>query len=467
MDEDVSLRDYQIADLAFYIANPRCMNLSDPGTGKTPSVCVMQWHLWESERCRTIWVMPKSLLQKNKSELHRFTNFTDEQVVIVDGPKAAKQLSSSKAVVFLMGFRRFALMVERDQVPEGVNAIHVDEVHMGFGGHNSKQTQALYKVMRNCKYYLAMSGTLVNGRLDTVYPTIHIIEPRYYPSYESFMSYHAWLDEYDRPVMWRNHEKISKILGNHGIRRTFEMCYGKEAKVELKELVQMSDEQRVIYEELEATATLELEKFIVDGTLPGVNYIRLRQVMEHPNQFPDLTNPGEYIDILKGGLTAKEERIQIHLEDHARTGKPLVIFSPLVPQHDRMKILCQKAGLSVAVMNGKVTGRARDEVDEGFRSGKYQVIVCSPAVASVGFNWQHSGEHEVDHVIFAAMDPVDTAYLQAYRRFMRGVRETPLRITVLEYERSIDQRVFEIIKNKSRDAQKVDPSRPTLEFETT
>ena len=57
------LRDYQIADLAYYIANPRCMNLSDPGTGKTPSVCVMQFHLWVNEQARTAWAISRTGLR--------------------------------------------------------------------------------------------------------------------------------------------------------------------------------------------------------------------------------------------------------------------------------------------------------------------------------------------------------------------------------------------------------------------
>jgi hypothetical protein len=37
----VFLRDYQVADLAFYFGNKKCLNLLQRSTGKTPSVCVM------------------------------------------------------------------------------------------------------------------------------------------------------------------------------------------------------------------------------------------------------------------------------------------------------------------------------------------------------------------------------------------------------------------------------------------
>lgn len=108
MDPNVSLRVDQVADLSIYIRDRKVLNLSDPGTGKTPSVCVMQYFRWNEEGNGTVWVMPKSLLRKNKRELLRFTNFNKDQVVIVDGtPKQVEAQLKSGAAVFLMGPRRF------------------------------------------------------------------------------------------------------------------------------------------------------------------------------------------------------------------------------------------------------------------------------------------------------------------------------------------------------------------------
>ena len=82
------LRPFQIEDLAFYIhRGPRTANLSDPGVGKTPSVCVYQDYLWAEHGARSAWVMPKSLLQKNYDELLRFTRFTPDDLSIIDGTK--------------------------------------------------------------------------------------------------------------------------------------------------------------------------------------------------------------------------------------------------------------------------------------------------------------------------------------------------------------------------------------------
>ncbi|MGQ7794687.1 SNF2-related protein [Faunimonas sp. B44] len=461
MDPNVSLRDYQIADLAYYIANPKCMNLSDPGTGKTPSVVVMQWHLWANEKAGTVWSQPKSLLKKNKDEIHRFTHFEDDEVVIVDGTpkKVRKLLASPRAKVFLMGFDRFALSWR--ELPDFVKAHHIDEFHMGFGGDGSRRTQELYLSDRKMKWFLPMTGTLVNGKLSSAYPAIKIIEPRYYGSYHGFMNYHGVYDIDNKLVGWKNHGKLAAIFSRHAIRRTFDQVYGPEAKVVLTEVVDMHPRQRELYDEFKEKAVLELEKFYVDGTQPGVAFIRARQITEHPQCFPDLTDPGKFVDIIDG-MPGKEERLEIHITDHVRTGKPLVIFAAMVPQQEAIGRLAAKLGMRVAVINGKTSAKERAAIDEAFRSGELNCLVCSPRVAAVGFNWQFCGGVEVPHVIFASLDFLDTTFLQAYRRMMRDKRQSPLLITILEYAASLDQRLFEIIKVKSEDAHKVDPTRPEL-----
>ena len=140
------LRDGQIADLAFYMTQPRCMNLSDPGTGKTPSVCAwFQW-LWAEVKIKSAWAMPLSLLEKNKAEILEFTGFKPEDVVIVAGTATQREKQFARpGKVFLMGFDCFS--TNWRLLPPDVRALAVDELHMGYGGNYSKRTQNLYEAM--------------------------------------------------------------------------------------------------------------------------------------------------------------------------------------------------------------------------------------------------------------------------------------------------------------------------------
>lgn len=435
------LRTDQVADLALRMATPKGGLLNDPGTGKTPTVCVYIEWIFRETGLPTVWVMPKAILQKNFDELLVFSNIRPEQIAMVDGPNWKKELARPGIVVYLMGPTRFRL--SHKELPRA-GALVGDETHKYWTTNQSATTQALYKFMKNTPRFVAMTGTLISGRLDSAYPVIHVIEPRHYGSYQGFLNTHAVQDDYGTVVAWKNPGHLAEILGRYCSRRSFESVHGKEAKLIINELCEMSPKQKAAYDEFADKALLELEDSFLTGATGGVFAIRCRQLLAHPETY----------GIDPGTPTGKDERLQIHLDDHERSGKPLVIFASLVPEQERIYRQVQATGMTVALINGNVTGKKRMEAEKAFREGKYQVLVCSPVVADVGFNWSH-----VDTMVFASLDYMDTTFSQAFRRAIRGPRETPLLIYVLEYRNSIDQRIFQIIERKSKLAASVDATR--------
>jgi hypothetical protein len=425
----------------------------------------MQYFMWTQNGVGTVWAQPKSLLKKNKRELLRFTDFTDADVAIVDGtPKQVEKALNSGAKVFLMGFRRLTLCWR--QLPSYVKAVHVDEFHMGYKSADSQNSLALFKMFDSGRmtHFIPMTGTLIDGKLTSAYPAIRVVEPRYYMSHENFLLYHGIKDLDGKVVAWKNHEKLSKIFGRHAILRTFASVHGEQEVVHIPEMVDMEDKQRFYYDKFHDDAVLELENFYLDGTLPGVAFTRARQLMEHPIEFPDLANPGQFIDILKGEPTGKEERLKVHFEEHYLNEKPLIIFTPLIPQQNRVAKLLEQAGISYVVINGSITQKQRDANSDAFEEGRVQAVLGTPMTASFGYNWQFSGKKEVEHMIFTSLDFSDATFVQARQRAIRGKRSSPLRLTTLEYISSLDQHICSIIYRKSKDANKVDPSRPVLQL---
>lgn len=464
----MKLRPDQLEDLTTLIANPKHGLWHEPAVGKTPTACVYTRYLQERLGVTSVWTQPKSIMEKNRQELIRWTQWSPNDVVIVDGtPAQVQKQLQSQAKVFLMGPARFRLC--HHMLPERVQALTADEVHLkGFSGPESKQSEALYSFFKKRgRFYLPMSGTLVSGKPDTAYPSIRVIEPRYYGTYEQFRAYHHEYNPWTGYLEgYRNLEKLREILLRHGIRRTFASVYGAESKVVFVERVELAPRQKEVYEEFEATALLELERFWVEGTQPGVGFIRARQILEHPNCFPDLTKPGsgETVDIINGEMPGKEQRLEIHFQDHINTGEPVVVFATLVPQQKSIAALGESMGMRVAIMNGQTPTKRRFEIDEEFRAGKIDLLICSPEVAGVGYNWQFAGDKEVSHCIFASLDYLDTSFLQNYRRFIRGKRNCPLRITILLYDAPLEDRVVDISRRKSAMAKQVDETRDELVF---
>lgn len=442
------LRDYQVVDLSFYMQEPRCLNTSDPGTGKTPSVCTYASYQWFELKNRVVWTQPNGLLKKNRDEMLEFSDFKPEDVVIVTGDRNKRlKLMKSDAKVFLMGFRTFSdHWQDILEFHPDIDCLLVDELHMGYGGHTSQRTQNLYAAMEKIKYFVGMTGTIINGRLSSIYPSMQIIDPELYPGgYEGFMYQHAIEDDYGRVVAWRDTKKIAGFLGNYAIRHSFEEVYGPEAKVIIHEKVDMDPAQRAAYEEFEAAALLELEETWLDGSAnQAVFTIRCRQIMEHPQTL------GAPLDQIK--MTGKEERLLVHLENCKQSGKPMIVFGALVPQLERIAEIAKGVGLRVGLIHGGVSTTKRFEIDEKFRAGEIDLVVASPSTTAVGYNWGH-----VDTIVFVSLDYMDASFRQGYRRAIRGVREKALLIYILQYEDcEVEDRIFDIVQRKADMAHEVD-----------
>lgn len=446
----MELRPYQIEHLAKYMALKRIGNLSDPGTGKTPPTCVFMGWLWREKGVRTIWTMPKSLMKKNRTELLHWAQFAEEDVVIIDGTpaKRLKQMQSD-AKVFIMTFTGFAdNCAKLVELHPDIDCFIGDEWHLGFKSDDSKRTQMLYNFMERTTWMVAMTGTLIDGRLDSAYPFIQLVEPKAYPGgYYSFRAHHGIENDFGQIVAWRDADEVAKILERHTVRVSFEQAYGPEAKIIEHELCEMDPKQFEAYQEFEETALLELENDWLSGEMPGVAQIRCRQLMEHPQEF------GPPLDKIK--YTGKEERLMVHLQ--SRTG-PLIIFGAFQRQHERVHEICKSLKIRSAIINGSVSSKRRFEIDEQFRNGDLDVVIASAATAGVGFNWGH-----VDHILFLSLDPMDSNFVQGYRRAIRGQRERPLLITVFKYLNSrVEDRIFQIVDEKSHLAHQVDATRERL-----
>lgn len=278
----MQLRDDQVARLSFLMRpdQKKCLDLSDPGTGKTAPVIVNQLRRLQEGK-QTLWVQPKSLIAKNVEEIVAWTGLPKTQIGVLDGgaAKIQSELLANKAI-YLCGPTR--LDVSREAIlARQFKAVDTDELHMCFGGSTSRRTTAYFATMAQADEGVGMTGSLINGRLDTAYPAIHVINSGYYPfGYDQFIGAHAYLDEYNRPLSWHGHDRLRAILQRHAIRWTFEQIFGKQEVVFETEWVDMEPEQRRMFDELREKAFLELDEFFVDGTQPGVNMIRARQVME-------------------------------------------------------------------------------------------------------------------------------------------------------------------------------------------
>ena len=451
--DSLSLRPYQIEHLGFSLANSRSMDLSEAGTGKTPAGCLWVYH--HSKDGRVIWTMPKSLLVKNYHELLLWSDLEPHQIMVIDGTPAqrAKQFANKETKVFMMGFDAFANN-HKEIVERYPDTYHLcgDEWHLGFSTHGEphyrkpntfigpQRTHKMYQYMKRGGDLLIMTGTFINGRLCSAYPGLKLINPLYYPTYNNFMMWHAMLDEYGKPFMWKNHDRLQALIDKHSRRVTYEQAYGKEKKIIVAEMSTMSPSQAKAFNDIKQKGITELEDDFLEAENEAVTLQRCFKIMQCPEEYGLKHNDSD----------GKDAHLMQHLETHKFNEEPLIIFETVVAAHARYKKICEKMGLRAEYINGSITSR-RGEIDHKFRQGEIDVLICSPEVAGVGFNWGH-----VDHMIFTSFDWQDTTFIQNYRRALRGVREKAVRITLLVYRGGLELHVAKKLLNKSNDRTQVE-----------
>lgn len=357
-------------------------------------------------------------------------------------------IAASKAKVFITTFafmrEHWSHMIETH--PD-LDLLLVDESHLGFKVASSSTTEAFFRVSNYCSQLYIMTGSLIAGRLDNAFPVIHAIEPLYYGSHAGFLQQHAtFIDSFGRVLGWKNEEKVTKILARHGVCHSFEDIYGKEPVAFFHEKVEVGEKCREEYDKFHVQAMLELENGeFLDGSQPGVAVIRARQILAHP----------ETMGLAKGEFTGKDQRLTIF----AAEGQKMLLFSSLQPEQRRTYELLTSLGLKGGLINANVSKPERHRIDQAYKAGQLDFVVASGPTTAVGYDWEIT-----DHVIYVSPDYQDDNFVQGYRRGSRGTRKTTLRVTSLEYTNTIERRQYGILTIKSQLANKVDPSRPILQF---
>lgn len=441
----LELRPLQVGDLGFYIANKKCLNRSDTATGKTAPTCVMFKYVNDYEHGSSIWVMPKSLLGKNQEEL---VNWTGLSVLIYRGkPTQTKWRGEQYDVILttadtLMNhFETIRLMLKKK-----LTLIACDESHLYYSSITAKRTEWFVALTRKIDRVIFLTATVIRGRLDSSFPIIHTIEPRYYGHHRAFMDAHAVRDSFTNSIVgWRNADKVGKLLERHSISHTFREVYGDKNLVYLPVSVELDPKHRKLYEQFEQMAMLELEdESVLSATEAGVYTIRCRQILACPEvlglKVVEIGKDGWLFENILGG---QFERV--------------VIFSAVVGEQVRLLEKVAAAGFSVELINGTVSGEKRVKIDERFRRGELQVIIASPITAGAGFNWQI-----MDVCVFMTTDYLDDSFTQAVARGVRGVRETALPVYLPQYQKTIESKVLSIVERKSLLAHQVDARREVL-----
>lgn len=441
MKAGFELRDYQKKDLEFALSRDRSANFSEAGTGKSPTFSMYIYMRYLIDGCKTVFIMPGGIMKKNQEDVCNWSGWDETEVVIVKGDKN-KRLEIYKRdeiKCFIISADTFGkewqILLENQPA---INCCVIDETHLLYISQASKRTQSLYAASRKIRFFLMNTGTPLNGRFSAVYPTLAIIEPRFYMNYQNFLNYHAVYDQFGRIVAWSRADKLRKALQMISVRHTFKECYpNSKGYMLFYEKAEMDENLKKNYDVLKVEALLELEDQNLDCSNPCVKAMRCRQLL----------SCAESMNLeLKCDNSGKDDLLRVHLETAKQEGSRILIFSVFQAEQERIRKICEDMGLRTGLINGSVSNQKRGEIDVAFRNHKLDVVIASPKTASIGFNFGFAKE-----VIFVSMDYQDSSFEQGIQRLDRGQRENAIPVYIIGYKSDVERKIMNIIKRKMKE----------------
>ena len=435
---ELKLRDYQQKHLGKAMELPRCLDYSEPSTGKTAPALVKALAMNRGSGIKTVMLSPSGIMVKNYDEAIAW-GFSEEECGLVVGTpeKRKKVYNDDRVQIFFMTYQCFSK--EWKLLPKEVDLIIADESHTAWSTHSSATTQNMYMASRRFKHFHLMTGTPITSRLDSIYPFFAIACPRAYGTHEVFMKYHGVFDTFGNIQGWKNHDKIIKLLSHFGFGITIAKAYPNLVENQVffqRALLDEHQAKKYIEFEKEALVEMDLEDKFLESPNNAVKTLYCRMILSSP----------KHVGISVPQL-GKIEALREHLHE---SDEQVVVFTVFDEEMDEVEELCKAEGISYTKINGSMNPKKKGLASKEFEDGNVRVMIASVKCCGFGFNWQNAGR-----LVFMSTTYDYHDLKQCILRGNRGSRKTPLKVYILHYGTKVEKRVFSLIKRKEGNSGKI------------
>jgi superfamily II DNA or RNA helicase len=377
---DTALRPYQssgvvwLARLAHWGAG--AILADEMGLGKTIQTLALLVH--RAERGPALVVAPTSVVPNWVAEAARFAPQLrvhlyrgGDREALLRGLGPGDLLATSYAIAALDGERlagiRFASLV-------------VDEAQ-AVKNAATERARALRSL--DAEWRLGLTGTPIENHLGELWSLLRVISPGLLGSWEQFRGRYAVpIEKFGDDGRRR---ALAALLRPFLLRRTkAEVAPELPDRTELVRVVQLSEDEQALYEQLRSSTMEELEAAKKDPDRDAgqmrftllAALTRLRQLCCHPR----LVYPGTQVSSTKAGYLLEL------LEELRETDHRTLVFSQFRSFLDLLAPRLRQHGLRVLVLDGTTPAEAREQRIAAFQRGEADVFLISLKAGGFGLN---------------------------------------------------------------------------------
>ena len=424
----------QVTMANFMTVHPRCLNLSDMGTGKTlAALWAADYILQQNPDMRALVVAPLSTLYRVWQDAV-FQHFIGKRKCIVLHGSAAKRkkLLAEKADFYIVNFDGVSVLKAELATRKDIQIVIIDEASAYRDG-TTKRHRIARAVLSSRQYLWLMTGTPTpNGPTDA-YGLAKLINNCFG---ESFLSYRSRCME--KVSLWKwvprpgAHEMAHQLM-QPSIRFAIEDCLDlPEQMVELRD-VQLSADQEKAYKKLKKDLVLQLAE---GKPITAVNeaVLRLKLIQIACGAVYDSEHEINRVD------AAPRLEILHEILDEWSSGK-VIIFAPLrsVVQllHEELR-----EDHTCAVITGAVSANDRAEIFRDFQERDTpRILIADPGTMSHGLTLTRA-----TLIVWYAPTDRTELYLQANKRIDRP-GQTKTNVVVQLAATPIEREIYRRLRN--------------------
>jgi SNF2 family DNA or RNA helicase len=425
--------DHQRTTAAFLATHPRCLVLSEAGTGKTSAAAwAADYLMLQGEIKRVLIVCPVSIMDTAwRADL--FRTLMHRTVAIATGSKAKRQQLISGDYEFVIINFDGVKVVREELAAGGFDLVIVDEA-TAVKTTTTDRWKALHSLLKPTTRLWLMTGTPASQSPTDAYGLAKLVNPsavpKFFGAFRDLVMYKITNFKWAPKVTAQ--DTVFKVL-QPAIRFTKAECLDLPDLLYTTRDIPLTVQQMKYYEEVRKSmvavaAGSEITAVNAAGLLnkllqisAGCVYATDREVIEF-----DVSNRvNELLDVIE------------------QTTHKVIVFVPFRHALEMLEQALAKAGITTGVIHGGVPANQRSVVVKSFQTETApRVILAQPAAAGHGLTLT-----KADTVVWWSPVPSAELYLQGNARAHRAGQVN--KVTVVRLQGSpVERRVYAMLDGK-------------------
>ena len=379
-------------------------------------------------------IAPKRVAEDTwAQEVEKWSHLSHLSVSLVLGTaKQRTEALAADADIYVTNKENTKWICEKYRKDWPFDMLVIDELST-FKNSSSQRFKILKKQMPLVNRFVGLTGTPAPKKIMDLWAQIYLIDggerlgknmtkfrqQYFYPTHQ--LTDHVFNWELKDGAKDEIYDKISDVTVSMEHKDYLEMPERIDSVKEAK----LSKKERALYEQLEQDMIIE-DTENDDKDIVALNSAALSQKLLQLSNGAVYTDDGTYKHIHDKKLEMLDEIVE------EAQGKPILVFYNF--KHDRERILERYS--FAEELEGDYMRR--------WNNGEIQMLIAHPASAGHGLNLQHGGSIMVWFGLTWNLEYYEQANARLYRQ---GQKKTTV-IHHLLTENSIDQRVYDALKNK-------------------